>query len=58
MKLLIQKRGEVLSTGTPGLVLDATLLLPGATCSCTTDCCCSCTTGMTASLAQKQDEKV
>ena len=57
MNLLIQKRGEVLSTSTPGLVLDATLLLPGATTSCTTDCCCSCTCGMTASVAQKQGEE-
>jgi hypothetical protein len=38
MKLLIQKRGEVLSTGIQGLVLETTLLLPGA-CSC-----CSCET--------------
>ena len=56
MKLLIQKRGEMLSTSIPGLILEATLLLPGA-CSCSCECSSSSTCGMTAPNPQPQVEK-
>ena len=54
MKLIIEKRGEVLSTGTQGLVLDATILLPGATTSTTTSCCTCTSSGMAVALPQSQ----
>jgi len=54
MKLIIERRSEVLSTGTQGLVLDATILLPGASTSTTTSCCTCTTCGMTAFASQSK----
>lgn len=56
MKLIVEKRSEVLSTGIQGLVLEATLLLPGA-CSCSCECSSSSTCGMTAFVPQSQAGK-
>lgn len=56
MKLIVEKHSETLSNWIQGLVLEATLLLPGA-CSCTCECSSSSSCGMTASASQSEGDK-